>query len=231
MHSQTANVVENTHQGEPVSAWVFDLDGTLSDPLEGMLASINHALESITYQPVSAAQMRLHIGPPLELTLAEFAGTDDEETIRLLIERYRSHYKETGYAQNSLYPGIVDFLQELASRELPMGVCTAKTAPVAIRILEHFGIDHYFGFVSGGDVGITKSSQLEKLLAEGAIDEYALMLGDRRYDLEAAHANRLRCCAVSWGYGSEQELQEQSPHFTVQNPKGLFDLLPGGHPS
>ena len=89
MHSQTANVVENTHQGEPVSAWVFDLDGTLSDPLEGMLASINHALESINYQPVSAAQMRLHIGPPLELTLAEFAGTDLKSQITSAFQMIR----------------------------------------------------------------------------------------------------------------------------------------------
>ena len=230
MQSQAAKAVATTELGEPVSAWVFDLDGTLSDPLEGMLASINHALESINCNPVTAAQMRSHIGPPLEHTLSEFAGTSDEKTINLLIERYRSHYKETGYAMNSLYPGIVGVLEELASREVPMGVCTAKTAPVATRILEHFGIADYFRFVSGGDVGVSKSSQLEKLLADGLIDENALMLGDRKYDLEAAHANCMRSCAVAWGYGSQDELHAQSPQFMVDNPEALFGLLPDGQP-
>lgn len=212
-------------QGEPFSAWVFDLDGTISDPLEGMLESFNYALVSIGCEPVAASQMQSHIGPPLELTMAEFAGTEDTATITLLIERYRSHYKQTGFALNTLYPGIVEFLQELASRELLMGVCTAKTAPVATSILQNFRLEKYFQFVSGGDVGISKASQLEKLLADGTIDHNALMLGDRKFDLEAAHANQLRSCAVAWGYGSADELQNENPHLIVQRPADLFTLL------
>ena len=215
-------------RGEPFSAWVFDLDGTISDPLEGMLASVNHALVSIDCEPVAASQMRSHIGPPLELTMAEFAGTDDTATVSLLIERYRGHYKETGFALNSLYPGIVEFLQELASRAMPMGVCTAKTEPVAIRILQNFGIDKYFSFISGGDIGVSKASQLAKLLANGNIDHHALMLGDRKFDLEAARSNQLRSCAVAWGYGSADELKNENPHLIVQQPADLFQLLDDG---
>ncbi len=217
--------MESSENKVTVSAWVFDLDGTLSDPLEGMLESVNRALVSVNCQPVTAAQMHAHIGPPLEATMAEFAGTDDSETVALLIERYRGHYKEKGYALNSLYPGITDLLQALARSNSTMGVCTAKTAPVARSILENFGIAHYFSFVSGGDIGVSKASQLEQLLEEKIIDRNALMIGDRKFDIEAANANSMKSCGVTWGYGDLDELQSGKPHMIVQTPAELESLL------
>lgn len=211
-----------------ISAWVFDLDGTISDPLQGMLESVNHALLSIDCAAVEAAQMHAHIGPPLEATMAEFAGTDDAETVALLIERYRSYYKDKGFVLNSLYPGIADLLQALSNQSITMGVCTAKTAPVATNILQHFGIAGYFSFVSGGDIGVTKASQLEKLLQQKSIDRNALMIGDRKFDLEAAHANGIRSCGVTWGYGSLEELRTEQPHMIAQSPADLQALLRGG---
>lgn len=211
-----------------ISAWVFDLDGTISDPLQGMLESVNHALLSIDCEPVAAAQMHSHIGPPLESTMAEFAGTDEPATVALLIERYRSHYKAKGFTLNTLYPGITDLLHALSVQKITMGICTAKTAPVARSILEHFDIDGYFSFISGGDIGISKASQLEKLLQQQSIDRDALMIGDRKFDLEAANANNIRSCGVTWGYGSLDELQSERPHMIVQAPAELQALLRGG---
>lgn len=215
---------------QPSGVWVFDLDGTLSNPLEGMLASVNHALVTHGFSEVSAHQMREHIGPPLETTLAEFASVDQadphsESIISDLIQGYRSHYKKSGYAMNTLYPGITDVLKTLAASNIRMGVCTAKTAPVATMILEHFGIKSYFEFVSGGDIGVAKSSQLSTLLADGCIDQNALMIGDRQFDLVAANTNNLKSCAVAWGYGSLQELEAEKPHAIVHEPRQLLELL------
>jgi len=207
---------------DSISTWVFDLDGTISDPLQGMLESVNHALTVAGRSPVNETQMRAHIGPPLETTLADFAGSDDTVLIEELVQRYRAHYKESGFALNTLYPKIPDVLQTLVSRGQRLGVCTAKTQPVATRILDHFGLLDLFDFVSGGDVGITKSQQIQELLGSGDIDKDAIMIGDRKFDLRAARDNGISNCAVTWGFAEPGELHAESPDCLVQCPSDWY---------
>lgn len=113
----------------------------------------------------------------------------------------------------------------LAALRYRKGLCTSKRADFAERILELFGLRHHFAFVSGGDIGIAKADQLAALLAAGAIDRDAIMIGDRAVDLEAAHANGLASCGVLWGFGSRAELEAPRPRYLVQTPDELAQLF------
>ncbi|WOX06033.1 HAD family hydrolase [Microbulbifer pacificus] len=198
---------------------LFDLDGTLSDPAEGFINCMNHALEFHDFAPRPADELTPHIGPPLEQTMAQLSGSSDEVLIRSMVNKYRERYGETGYVENTLYPGVAEMLENLCSNDsVRLGVCTSKRADFAGRILEQFNLRHYFEFVSGGDVGIAKWQQLEKLLAEECISTQALMIGDRHFDLTAAHKNHLHSAGVLWGYGSPQELQEHHPTYLFSSP-------------
>ena len=211
----------------PSFEWLlFDLDGTLSDPADGFVNSMNHALIAHDYPPRPAVDLTPHIGPPLEVTIASLSGSEDSTHIRALVDKYRERYGEIGYAENRLYPGIADTLERLSSIDgIRMGVCTSKRADFATRILKQFNLHHYFEFVSGGDVGVAKWQQLQGLLERNTISSQALMIGDRHFDLSAAAKNNLASAGVLWGYGTREELDEHQPEYVFTRPAEILNIV------
>lgn len=206
------------------STLVFDLDGTLSDPLEGFMLCLNHALREHGEPERERAELCSRIGPPLDETIAQLLPAADPARQLSVLSSYRERYARLGYAENTLYPQVAETLASLAASGVRMGLCTSKRADFAEAILTLFGLRQYFAFVSGGDVGIRKGSQLADLLREGLIDGQALMIGDRKHDLIAARENGLACCAVRWGYGSEEELQHYAPDHLLDTPQQWLAL-------
>jgi phosphoglycolate phosphatase len=201
---------------------IFDLDGTLTDPLTGIVRCINHALSSHDHQVKSEQEIRPYIGPPLEVALSDLSGSTDEAHIKELVITYRERYGELGYSENVVYNGIYELLNTLEGQGFRMGVCTSKFEKYAIKVLEEFKLSKYFTFVSGsGAYGTTKSDQLRDLLdAKVALDS-SLMIGDRYIDLTSAHSVGLRCAGVLWGYGSLEELTAVEPAFIAESPSQL----------
>jgi phosphoglycolate phosphatase len=189
---------------------------------------MNYALTSFDYMARPEHEITALIGPPLESAIAELSGEDDEFKIKQLVAAYRERYGEFGFAENTVYSGIYDVLDQLKERQIPMGVCTSKLEEYAIKILKEFNLFDYFDFVSGvsGDsFNSPKSLQLEKLLTEGHIDSQALMIGDRSVDISAATTNKLESWGVLWGYGSRQELDTAGAIRILETPLELLDLL------
>lgn len=203
---------------------LFDLDGTISDPLIGIHRSINHALEYFGYPLIDNSRAGEFIGPPLDDTFSILAQTDDISHLSDLVKKFRERYVEVGYSENTLYPGIIEAIDTLTSRNVPLGICTSKRKDFAEKILKMFGLYESFLFVSGGDIGISKQQQIQSLLFQNLIDEQTLMIGDRYIDLLSAHKNGLKSAGVLWGYGSSQELEEHSPSCILKHPKELEEL-------
>jgi phosphoglycolate phosphatase len=189
---------------------IFDLDGTLSDPILGISRSINHALTSSGYLARAQSDLTQYVGPPLDETFRVLTDASDAE-LRNLVSLYRDRYAEVGFSENTIYPGIVSALNKLSNRGVRLGVCTSKREDFAEKILRMFEIRDHFCFVSGGDVGVTKRQQIARLLIDGTISSRALMIGDRAVDVLAAHENGIGSVGVLWGYGSREELANQSP--------------------
>jgi len=211
-----------------ISTFIFDLDGTLSDPLAGMADSINYALDCHGFEERDPAELAEYVGPPLEDALAKLTGSDDKQLMTNLVLRYRERYLDSGFAQNEVYEGIPKVLNTLEQLGKRMGVCTSKPQATASKILRLFEIDRFFSFTSGGDIGVKKSQQLETLLSDGNIDQNALMIGDRAVDISAAKSNSLRSAAAFWGYGSERELTLATPDFNFEAPQDIVLLLGAG---
>ena len=201
---------------------IFDLDGTLTDPLTGIVRCMNYALSSHDYQVRSEQEIRPYIGPPLEIALGELSGSTDETHIKELVATYRERYGELGYRENVVYDGILELLDSLQAQGFRMGVCTSKFEKYAIKVLEEFKLDKYFTFVSGsGGYGTTKSDQLRDLLDTKTVLDSSLMIGDRYIDLTSAHKTGLRSAGVLWGYGSLKELAAEEPTFIAESPAQL----------
>ena len=204
---------------------IFDLDGTISDPKDGIARSINFALECHNFEAKDEDEIGELIGLPLDQMYAQLIEATEPSLVSSLIARYRERYVEIGYAENTLYEGMEASLRHLhASSATPLAICTTKKADVAKKILEMFRLDDLFEFVSGGDIGIKKYQQLEQLLYDGTITRNSLMVGDRFVDIRAARRNQLRSAAVLWGYGSRIELENEQPTFILEQPLQIKEL-------
>ena len=178
---------------------IFDLDGTISDPKEGIVKSINHALKFYGFSECGEDELSKYIGPPIDITFANLTLTDDPELVSSLVSKYRERYSKIGFSENKLYPDVVNSLEKLSLiPNLKLGICTSKRVDFAEKVLELFSIRKYFSFVNGGDVGIEKWEQLEDLIQENVINYNSLMIGDRDVDLTAAHKNKLQSAGVLW---------------------------------
>lgn len=203
---------------------VFDLDGTISDPKDGIVRSMNFALEAHGYSAKAESDLVKYIGPPLDIAFQELSGDKDKEHILSLVSKYRERYSAIGFSENELYDGVVESLEALA-KEIPLAICTTKRVDFAKRILELFEIGHLFKVVSGGDVGISKTQQISELLETKMIGEHSIMVGDRNVDLIGANNNNLGSVGVLWGYGDYLELSKHNPLMILENPSQLVKLL------
>jgi len=204
---------------------IFDLDGTLSDPKEGIVRSINHALVSHGYGELPEKELVRYIGPPLDQTFAQITRASEAARITSLVEIYRERYASVGYSENTIYDGMQQILEDLVLSGVKLGVCTSKRRDFAEKILEMFSIREYFQFVDGGDVGIHKWQQLEKLMRKGVVTQDSVMIGDRDVDIIAAHKNGMLSAGVLWGFGSAEELRNENPHYLLESPAGLLSLI------
>ena len=188
---------------------LFDLDGTLADPAEGITNSLMHAQRRLGMPVSPREELFVFIGPPLiESFMSEWGLTRAQSEQALLY--YREHFSVQGLFENVPYPGIESTLASLKAAGLRLFVATSKPEPLSLRILEHFGLLPYFEAVAG-------STMDEQRTKKGEVIAYALqtfhldpsetvMVGDRKHDVLGARENGLPCIGVLYGYGSREEL-------------------------
>jgi len=204
---------------------IFDLDGTISDPFEGISKSINYALESQDINCVDPERIRPMIGPPLTDIFEYFVGGVSTGLMQTLVDRYRERYSSVGFTENIIYDGMPELIGELSAAGYMLGVCTSKRADYASDIVEMFGLTAHFEFISGGDVGIHKTEQLEAIIANGVDASTSAMIGDRHFDIIAAKNNGVTSVGVSWGFGDDAELDTAAPDHLVHSPGELLELF------
>ena len=211
-----------------MKALLFDLDGTLTDPREGITRSIAHALERMGLAPPPLDQLTFAIGPPLRGSLGRLLASDDGARIEQALAHYRERFADVGLFENAPYPGIAESLQALG-REARLFVATSKPQVYAERIVRHFGLHVHFVAVHGCELDGTREDKrdlLEHLMAvHGVSPGDAVMIGDRGADMRAGRHHGMRTLGVRWGYGSDEELREAGAHALCDSPLGLASAL------
>ena len=207
---------------------LFDLDGTLTDPGDGFVACVSYALAKLNCRPHADAEIRAHVGPPLEETLARLL--QDPSAVPAAVGFYRERYASQGFRENAVYPGMEAALGELRSRGLALFVATSKPAVYAERILEHFGLRHFFSAVYGSGLDGTRSGKAQLLAhlldRECLVPAETVMVGDRAQDVAGALASGMRPVGALWGYGSREELAAAGAVTFCEHPCGLPACLP-----
>lgn len=208
---------------------LFDLDGTLTDPYEGITRSMQYAAAHFGVEVTDRKELSGLIGPSLFDSFRNYFGFDEETTQKAVV-KYREYYSVTGIYENTLYPGISAMLRSLQEAGKTLILATSKPTVFAARILQHFELDGYFIFVSGSELDgsrVEKSDVIAYALKQVGITDLpaVLMVGDRRMDVEGAHEIGIDCAGVLYGYGSREELTEAGADFLVESPEALKALL------
>jgi len=213
-----------------MKAVLFDLDGTLTDPREGITRSIAHALERMGREPPPLDDLCFAIGPPLRASLATLLGEDRRETVEKALAHYRERFADVGLFENTPYDGIAELLGELCTSGTRLFVATSKPLVYAERIVRHFGLDVHFEAVHGCELDGTREDKREllaHLLATHAISggPDIAMVGDRGVDMSAAKLHGLHGLGALWGYGSHEELLDAGAQDLVESPAALRTKL------
>jgi phosphoglycolate phosphatase len=205
-----------------LKAYLFDLDGTLTDPREGITRSIAYALERMGIEPPPLDDLVFAIGPPLRPTLARLLGTDSPDMVQRALALYRERFADVGLFENRPYDGVAEALAALASTGALLVVATSKPHVYARRIVERFELAPHFAEVHGCELDGTREDKrdlLAHILPHHGIDaREAVMIGDRGVDMRAARHHQVAALGALWGYGTRDELLEHGAQHLCASP-------------
>ncbi len=207
----------------------FDLDGTLTDPEVGLVKGFMYAFDRVGIEYDDPKALRRYIGPPLHQEWKREYGLTEEETARA-IAIFREYYDEFGWAENRVYDGIVELLEELKARGKTVVLATSKPENTARRIMALFGLDKYFDFMGGASTSSTRDKKWEvleySLLSVGAADKSrCILIGDRKYDAEGASIYGIDSIGVLWGHGSEEEIRSSGFTYVAKTTDDVLNIL------
>lgn len=211
---------------------LFDLDGTLTDPKEGITKSVQYALRSFGIQEEDLDKLEPFIGPPLKDSFMEHYGFDEEKA-QAAVEKYREYFQDTGIFQNEMYQGIPQMLKRLQGCGKKLAVASSKPTVFVERILEHFELRKYFDVVVGSELDGTRVKKeevirctLQQLVGQKMVQKKdVVMVGDRKFDVEAGRYCSLTTVGVAYGYGSLEELREARADYIMHSVAQLEKLL------
>ena len=207
---------------------LFDLDGTLTQSEFGIFSSVQYALEKFGIHETDPKNLRRFIGPPLYVSFSEFYGLtgDDGE---LAVKYYREVYEKDGYKEAPVYDGIRDTLKALKAKGKRLMVVTSKPQEMADRVVENVGVAEFFDAVVGPGremLSPSKTDLINKALKlAGSDGKDAVMVGDRKFDIEGANGAGIDSVGVLYGYGSREELETAGSTYIVDTPAQIMGVI------
>ena len=185
-------------------AAAFDLDGTLLDTSEGVLAAVRYTIDKFGFEPLSETQLKTFIGPPIQNSFARQYGLEGG-ILQEIATVFRDRYKDVDLLKAVPYPGIYDVFQTLNDHGIQPVIATYKRQDYATMILEHFHFNDYTDIMFGADHEnkLKKKDIIEMALHEAGISDPAdsVMVGDSDNDAIGADAIGSDFIGVTYGFG------------------------------
>ncbi len=216
---------------------LFDLDGTLTDPREGITKSVQHALRYFGIEETDLRKLEPFIGPPLKDSFMEFYQLSEEQAIKA-IEVYRERFAPIGVLENGLFDGVDEMLKCASNRGIHLAVASSKPECFVRQILQHFEIEQYFQVVVGSELDGTRGTKEE--VVEEALRQLGIlnlssderhrecaMIGDRKFDIQGAKAHGLTSVGVSFGFADQGELEAEGAEYIADSIDELQELICG----
>ncbi len=206
----------------------FDLDGTLTNPAEGITNSVAYALEYYGISVSNKTQLYKFIGPPLAQSFTDFYGFSPDKA-KEAVEKYREYFADIGIFENKVYEHIPEVLEKLKNAGFSLAMATSKPEVFAKRIADKFELTKYFDFIGGSLLNNSRTDKgevIEYVLRSLKADrEKTIMIGDRSHDILGAKKCSVKSFGVLYGFGSLDELKTAGADYIAETPKELEALL------
>lgn len=208
---------------------LFDLDGTLTDPQEGITKSVQYALAAFGIQVTDLDGLKPFIGPPLAESFERFYGFSHEDALRA-VTVYRERFSRIGLFENAPYAGIAECLAHLKAEGKTLAVATSKPECFSKQILEHFSLAQYFDVVTGSELDgrrVKKSEVIAETLhrLQIPVSKQVIMVGDRMHDMIGAAECGMDAVGVRYGFAEEAELEQNGAAYLCDTVAELEQLL------
>lgn len=207
--------------------YLFDFDGTIADTGEGIRKSVAWAAEKLGFAIPDRATLDRFIGPPLVDSFMEYCGMDEAQAERA-VAAYRERYLPIGLYEANVYEGIPELLKTLKARGAYVAIASGKPTIMLERLSEHFALTPLLDAISGTDLGRHGADKRDLILAalpEGTDPAEVCMVGDRRFDIEAAKALGMGAIGAGYGYATEGELERAGADEVFPNVQSMTEAL------
>jgi phosphoglycolate phosphatase len=208
---------------------LFDLDGTITDSIEGITNAIVYARKKYDIEITDRSELQKFIGPPLVSSFKNFCGFSEEEAKEAIVY-FREYYSTKGIFENTIFKGMDKLLTKLKSENKILIVATSKPETYARKILKHLEMDKYFTFIAGASFDATrteKSDVIAYAMKSCRITDLSLvlMVGDRKHDIMGSKETGIDSVGVLFGYGDRKELESAGATYIVETVGDLGNLL------
>ncbi len=202
---------------------LFDLDGTLVNTSQGITEGVKYAIEKMGLKELDYETRCMFIGPPIRDSFKRYCGVS-EEVAEEALWVYREYYSTKGLLQCKLYDGIKELLEYLNDKGKEVIVATAKPTEYSEIILEHLGVAKYFKKIVGAalDKSLDNKEKVIKAALDAADNKNAVMIGDTKFDVEAAQANGVPTISILYGFGDKSEMLAMNPTHVEKNVSDLY---------
>ncbi|MBE6112761.1 MAG: HAD family hydrolase [Peptococcaceae bacterium] len=212
-----------------ISYLLFDLDGTLTNPQEGITKCVQHALKAFQIDEPDLEKLIPFIGPPLIQSFMDFYGFTEDQA-RQAVAVYRERFGTVGLFENFPYPGIQEMLKQLQAQGKMLAVASSKPGVYVHRILEKFELAQYFQVIEGSNLDgtrVDKKEVIAEVLAQlgNPSPEQLLMIGDRKFDVIGAREMGFGCVGVRFGFAAPGELEESGALYIAETVDDLTQYL------
>jgi len=209
---------------------VFDVDGTLLDPLKGVTKSVRYAVKGLGLPEIPIETIKSFIGPPIRESLKNYYQLSDEDADSIT-QIFRDQYKNKDIFDCQVYDGIFDLLEILTQKNYVLSVATYKRHDYAVELLEYLKIAPFFKYIHGSDnyEKTTKEDIIKSCIRDSKIVDLKdiVMIGDTNLDAISAQKIGIDFMGVIYGYGFKAKEDLNSfPHVGIaESAEQLIQLF------
>ena len=209
---------------------VFDLDGTLLDTRGGVLSAVKYTIKEFGYEMPDEDTLRTFIGPPVQEGFSRVYGLEGP-ILQEIATVFRNFYSTKTLLEAELYDGMIELFEAMRARGSMPAVATYKREDYALKLLTHFGFDHYTDIMFGGDHEnkLKKRDIIEKCINTAGVKDLSrvVMIGDTEYDAIGARDIGVDFIGVSYGFGyrSVDEIKGCGAVGAAQTPMEILKFL------
>ena len=218
----------------PYAAVVFDLDGTLADTLDDLVAACNNAIGHFGLPPIERERYRYLVGQGVGYLVEHALATGGpgyaqhiDEATRLHVEGYREHM----YDRSGPYPGVPEMLDALTAAQVKLAVLSNKpqqaTGEMVGHMFRNWKFDTIWGHRDGYDVKPDPASARALIAELDLAPEQVVYVGDTQVDMHTGKAAGFLTVGVTWGFRDEAELRDNGADHIIHEPSQLVAIVAG----